>query len=367
MHPVPILRHGPPDESDICYYALDRAVREGWSGMANGFPEIGVGTMMWVPEDDAQRQELFETYQYCLDHGVDFFDTAEVYGNGSVERLLGEFIREDGRPVRISSKFAPPSSMNPVAPKRKNVPTDSPEALAEALDGTLSRLGLESLDLYLMHTPPKSGSIADYMDVMAREVERGRVRAVGVCNFGRAQIEEAARALEARGLTLSAAMVGYNLLRRYPETNGVIDACRAHGVTLIPYAPLAEGVLTGKYRKSGKVPLKYWITSYFGHLDLTHERDDGVPLIKRIFSKPRECDVERMEPLMEMLEGIAEERGKSIAQVSLNWLATNPEVDVFPIPGMKSVRQAESDIDAVGWSLTAEERDRIDRAERACR
>lgn len=335
--------------------------------MAYAFPAIGVGTMMWTPENDEQQETLFETYQYCLDHDVNFFDTAEVYGNGSVERLLGEFIRRDGRPVRISSKFAPPSSMNPAAPKRKQVPTDSPEAVSEALDGTLERLGLESIDLYLMHTPPKNGNIADYMDVMVREVERGRIRSIGVCNFGRAEIEEAAVALEKRGCCLSAAMVGYNLLRRYPETNGVIDACREHNVTLIPYAPLAEGVLTGKYRESDKVPLKYWITSYFGHLDLTHERDDGVPLAKRIFSKPRESDVKRMEPLMETLDEIARAHNKTIAQVSLNWLVTNPDVNVFPIPGMRSVHQAESDIGAVGWSLSSEERDRIDRAERACR
>lgn len=330
------------------------------------FPEIGVGTMLWIPENEEEKERYFRTFQYCLDRGVNFFDTAEVYGNGKVESLLGEFIKKDGRPVRISSKFAPPSRMNPAAPKRKSVPADSPDALSEALSGTLERLGMDSIDLYLMHTPPKSGRIADYMDVMAMEAEKGRIKAVGVCNHGKEEIEEAADALEKHGLSLAAAMVGYNILRRYPETNGVIDVCKKHNVTLIPYAPLAEGTLTGKYR-GGKVPFQYLLTSYFGHLNLTKERDDEIPFIRRLFSRPRECNVRKMEPLMQTLDEIAKLHGKTIAQVSINWLMTNPDVKVFPIPGTRNIQQAESNFGAAGWSLTAEERRMIDRAEKACR
>ena len=117
----------------------------------NEFPQLGIGTMLWMPKSDNEKDELFRTYQYCMDRGYNFFDTAEIYGNGKVESLLGEFIKKDGRPVRISSKFAPPSSMNPLAPKRKNTATDSPEAIWEALEGSLMRLGIKSLDLYLMH------------------------------------------------------------------------------------------------------------------------------------------------------------------------------------------------------------------------
>ena len=322
--------------------------------------------MLWTPKSDIERENYFKTYKWCLDHGLDFFDTAEVYGNGSVETLLGEFRRLDGRSVKISSKFAPPSSMNPVAPKRKTVKTDSPEAIHEALDRTLERLGMESLDLYLMHTPPKNGNIAAYMDVMAKELENGRIKAVGVCNHNSKQIAEAAEALQRHGYALDAAMVGYNLLRRYPETNGVIDICQKYNITLIPYAPLAEGTLTGKYR-GRKVPLGYLVTSYFGHLNMTKERDDEIPLIKRLFSKPRECDVKQMEPLMLVLEDIAKEHGKSIAQVSLNWLYTNPKVNVFPIPGTRNIRQAESNLGAVDWTLNENDRKRIDAAERSCR
>ncbi len=329
-------------------------------------PALGVGTMLWMPKDDREKEALFDTYQYCMDCGYDFFDTAEVYGNGSVETLLGEFIRRDGRIPRISSKFAPPSGMNPAAPRRKTVGRNSPEAIMEALDGTLSRLGIGRLELYLMHTPPKNGRIRDYMDVMAGAVREGKIRTVGVCNFSKDQIAEAAQALERHNLPLSCAMVGYNILRRYPETNGVFDVCKRYNITLIPYAPLAEGTLTGKYRNK-KVPMKYFVTSYFGHLDLTKERDDGVPFVKRLFSKPRECDVKRMEPILCQMEAIADAHGKTIAQVAINWLVTTPEVHVFPIPGMRRVSQAKDNFGAVTWRLTEDERAKINQAEEKTR
>ncbi len=156
------------------------------------------------------------------------------------------------------------------------------------------------------------------------------------------------------------------ILRRYPETNGVFDVCKEYGITLIPYAPLAEGTLTGKYRGK-KVPLKYSVTSYFGHLDLTKERDDNIPFIKRLFSKPRECDIKKMEPLMCEMEQIAKAHGKTIAQVAINWLVTNPDVNVFPIPGMRKQSQAEDNFGAVEWALSPEEREIINHAEIKCR
>ena len=273
---------------------------------SQGFPSLGIGTMLWVPRNEEEKDRFFQTYKYCIDRGYNFFDTAEVYDNGKVESMLGEFIQRDGRPVRISSKFAPPSSMNPMAPKRKTTATDSPKALLEALDGTLLRLGVPQVELYLMHTPPKSHTISEYMDVMAEAVREGKIQKVGVCNFSAVQIEEAAATLEAQGLSLSAAMVGYNI---------------------------------------------------------TKERDDKVPFIKRLFSKPRECDIKRMEPILCEMEKIGAAHGKSLAQVALNWLCTTPELEVFPIPGMRNVKQAADNIGAVDWKMTAEERECICSAE----
>ena len=326
-------------------------------------PAMGVGTMLWLPGGSITKETIMGTYAACLDRGLSFFDTAEIYGNGASERVLGECLKKDGRPAMLASKFAPPSKMNPLAQKRSTVSPGSPRALLEALDGSLHRLGVDHLDLYQMHVPPSKGTIADYMDVMAEAVKAGKVRAVGVCNFSEAQMREAHAALARHGIPLATAMVGYNLLRRWPETNGTLAACKELSVSVIPYAPLAEGVLTGKYRARGKrVPLGYKVALYFGHLNITKDRQDSMALVQRMLTRPRELDGRRLEPLFRVMDDIAAAHVKTLAQVAINWLMTNEDVCVIPIPGMKSARQVDEDIGALGWRISKKERQRIDEA-----
>jgi aryl-alcohol dehydrogenase-like predicted oxidoreductase len=298
-----------------------------------------------------------------VDAGLGFFDTAEIYGNGTSERILGGCVKRDGRPVLIASKFAPPSKMNPMTPKRRTVAANSPHALLEALDDSLGRLGVDHIDLYQMHTPPSKNTIADYMEVMAEAVAAGKVRAVGVCNFSADQIRQAHRALAEHGLGLATAMVGYNLLRRWPETNGTFEACRELGVSVIPYAPLAEGVLTGKYRgKDRRMPLGYKAVLAFGHLNITKDHSDSRSFVRRLFSKPVELDAKRLEPLFKAMDAVAAAREKTLAQIAVNWLLTNPEVSIIPIPGMKTKRQVVDNVGALGWAMTGQERQLIDTA-----
>ena len=327
-------------------------------------PAMGVGTMMWIPGKSLTEKTIIETYAACVDNGLNFFDTAEIYGNGKSERMLGECIKKDGRPVMLATKFAPPSKMIPMKQKRTSVPADSPRTLMEALDGSLSRLGVDTLDLYQIHAPPSKNTITEYMDVMAEAVKLGKVRAVGVCNFSEKQMREAHAALAKHGKPLSTVMVGYNILRRWPETNVIFGACKELGVALIPYAPLAEGILTGKYRpKDKKVPLSYAAVLYFGHLNITKEREDSRSLLGSLFSKPREINKKKIEPLFRVMDEIADTHDKTLAQVAINWLISNEDINVIPIPGMKNIRQVNDNMGALGWSLTKEERERIDRAE----
>ena len=239
-------------------------------------PAIGIGTMLWIPSKSITDDMIMETYSSCVDKGLNFFDTAEVYGNGKSERMIGQCLKKDGRPILIATKFAPPSKMIPLKPKRTTVPFTSPRALLEALDGSLLRLGVDYIDLYQIHAPPSKNTITEYMDVMAEAVNAGKVRAVGVCNFSEKQMREAHTALAKHGIPLATTMVGYSILRRWAETNGIFDACKELGVSLIPYTPLAEGVLTGKYRVGKRVPLGYKAVIYFGHLNITNDPESGL-------------------------------------------------------------------------------------------
>ncbi len=337
--------------------------------MDNSFelPQMGVGTMLWLPSKQFTESDIADVFGACVENGLRFFDTAEIYGSGASERVLGKCLRSTTEEICVADKFAPPSKMNPLTQKRVSVKKDDPRALTEALDGSLRRLGVDCIDLYQMHMPPQNDRIEEYMRYMADALRAGKIRAVGVCNFNVEQIKRASSALKSEGFSLTSAMVGYNVIRRYPETNGVFDVCEKGGISVIPYAPLAEGTLTGKYRGGKKVPLQYAVTSYFGHLDLTKERNDGTSFAQRLFSKPRESDIKRMEPLMETMESIAAAHGKTIAQVAINWLITQERVKVVPIPGVRSVKQAKDNAGALGWALTAEERAAMNRVEEATR
>lgn len=330
-------------------------------------PQMGAGTMLWLPGKKFTEQDIRRVFWACIENDLHFFDTAEIYGNGASEEILGKCLKECKAEVFVADKFAPPSRMNPLTQKRKSVKKDDPRALLEALDGSLKRLDVECIDLYQMHMPPQNDRIEEYMRYMADALRAGKIRAAGVCNFNAEQIKRASKALKSEGYSLTSAMVGYNVIRRYPETNGVFSICEKENISIIPYAPLAEGTLTGKYRGGKKVPIQYAVTSYFGHLDLTKERNDEIPFIKRLFSKPRESDVKRMEPLMEVMENIAAAHGKTIAQVALNWLITQDRVKVVPIPGVRSAKQAKDNAGAMGWALTKREREVINQMEESTR
>ena len=185
---------------------------------------LGLGTNRWVygKNDEAVAQ----TFRAYVDAGGNFFDTAEVYGFGKSERLLGACLRQDARPTVIASKYMP----LPSHPFKK------------ALDGSLKRLGVQTIDLYYIHFP--RGNIEKLMDQMAQAVADGKIRAIGVSNCSAAQMHLASARLARYDIPLAANEVHYNLLHRQPEVNGVLDACRELNVALVAYVPLASGQLS---------------------------------------------------------------------------------------------------------------------------
>jgi aryl-alcohol dehydrogenase-like predicted oxidoreductase len=292
-------------------------------------PPMGVGVWSWGDRrfwgygKDYTHDDIAQAYKACLDAGLNFFDTAEMYGSGESERILGKCVREDGRPVIIASKFAP-------LPNRL-----SARSLLKALDASLVRLNVQTIDLYQIHWPYTLIGVDALMDALADAVRAGKVRAVGVSNYGADLMRRAHSRLARYDIPLASNQVHYSLLYRKPEKNGVLDACRELNVALIAYSPLEQGLLTGKYR-------------------VVAGQSISVTGPRRFTRAFRTSQRRKVEPLLETMENIAKAHSKTIGQVALNWLLSKDEC-VIPIPGAKNVRQASENAGAIGWRLTSEE------------
>ncbi len=289
--------------------------------------EMGVGTWAWGDRlvwgfgRGYSRGDLKETFRFCVESGLTFFDTAEVYGQGLSERLLGEFIAELERPVRIATKFMP-------YPWRL-----SRRGLLRALQHSLQRLRREQVDLYQIHWPLPPVRIEVWMEAMIEAVQRGWTLAVGVSNYNYDQMMRAYEALTRHGIPLASNQVEYHLLDRGVEQNRVMQACRELGITLIAYSPLAMGVLTGKYTPENPPQ---------GFRGRRYNRQ----YLKKI------------QPLLQALRDIGVAHGgRTPAQVALNWVICK---GALPIPGVKNRAQAEQNLGALGWRLSDEEVAKLD-------
>jgi len=272
-------------------------------------------------------EEENRAVEASLEAGIDLFDTAAFYSGGASELRLGELAR--GKDVLIASKF--PSGLRFQA-----------DDFPGELDASLSRLGRANLDLYQHHFPGRV-SIPVLMNHMADAVEAGKVTAVGVSNYSADQMRQAHAALADRGVPLAANQVEYSLLHRQPETNGVLDACRELGVTLIAYTPLAGGMLTGKYS--------------------AENRPSGF--YRRVLPRYRRKALDAIQPVVGLLREIGDRYPKTPSQVALRWLIENPIV--LPIPGAKNGKQATNNAAALTFSLAAEAVDAQSDATRAWR
>jgi aryl-alcohol dehydrogenase-like predicted oxidoreductase len=314
-------------------------VRLGASGLE--VPRLGVGAMTWGspsgrgrfgpaklayggPRGPEEEQLAFEA---SLSAGVDLFDTAAMYSGGASERRLGELA--EGKRVIIATKF-PPGWLSTAA------------AFPDALDQSLVRLRRGTIDLYQHHFPSRRVSIPSLMRFMGDAVAAGKVRAVGVSNYSARQLRIAHAALAERGVPLASNQVEYSLLHRAPEVNGVLDACRELGITLIAYQPLAQGVLTGKYRPG--------------------DRPRGI---RRFGGYYRGDALEKAQPVVALLGEIGERHARTPAQVALRWLIE--QEGILPIPGAKDGRQAASNAEALSFTLVAAETEALDRATTAWR
>jgi aryl-alcohol dehydrogenase-like predicted oxidoreductase len=302
---------------------------------------LGIGAMTWGDPSGLARlspaklayggpggiDDERAALEASLAAGVTLFDTAAMYSGGAAERRLGELGR--GREIQIATKF-PPRMLNRA------------EDLPAALDASLARLGRTSVDLYMHHFPSGRVSIPRLMDLMADAVAARKVRAVGISNYSAEQLTLAHDALAAHGVPLASIEIGYSLLDRRVETNGILDICRDLGVTLIAYQPLASGALTGKYADGN--------------------RPTGL---RRFMRRFRGSGREAVLPVITLLREIGARHATSPVQVALRWLLE--QGDVIPIPGAKNGRQAAANAEALSLALTHDEIDELNHATLAWR
>lgn len=290
--------------------------------------EMGLGASAWgdrvywhygqgYSDDDIQA-----ALQASLEAGVNLVDTAEVYGSGRSERLLGQFIKNTDKPVLVATKFMP-------YPWRLTRRT-----MLSAIHRSLERLELEHVDLYQIHWPFPPFPIEHWVEALAEAVKVRLTHTVGVSNYDKNQMQRAYTVLAKHDIPLASNQVEFSLLDRSVEKNGLLDRCRELSVRLIAYSPLAKGLLTGKYTAENPPP---------------GIRGRGAAGILR-----------RIDHLLRLMTEIGQEYGgKTPGQVALNWVICKGGL---PIPGAKTALQAAQNAAALGWRLTAEQVSALDAA-----
>ncbi len=292
---------------------------------------VGLGTAAWGFKlmgygKKFTKADLWEAYRISLDNGVNFIDTADSYADGDSERLIGEFHERDGRPVVVATKHDP----------RKD---SQPKAIVQAIERSRQRLRIPAIDLYQLHYPPQDEQLAAYADILAGALRAGLIRAIGVSNFNLARTMRFHDELAVRGIPLASNQVYYHLLERRIEKSGLIDYCEKETIAIIPLSPMAQGVLTGKFARSGAKlsgiqKIYFWIQQQ----DLFHE-GLGISRINRLIHIPEPVRLKRYRPLFQLMREIAGDHRATVGQVALLWLIAAGR-QIIPIPGAKNGRQA---------------------------
>ena len=264
----------------------------------------------------------------ALDAGITLFDTADVYGRGASEEMLGRALGARRHEVIIATKFAAPMGEGPMHRG------GSRHRIVEACEASLRRLGTDYIDLYQMHMPDADTPIEETLRALDDLVRSGKVRYLGNSNYKGWQIAEAHWTAETHHLTkMVSAQNHYNLMERAVEAE-VVPACNHYGLGMLPYFPLASGFLTGKYRQGQAVAEGTRLAAW-------GDRAQGV-LTDANFET------------LEKLESWAGERGHTVLELAIGWLSSQSHV-ASVISGATKPEQLEANATAVDWVLSADE------------
>ncbi|MBS2968691.1 aldo/keto reductase [Metabacillus sp. KIGAM252] len=277
------------------------------------------------------QKDINEIIRVSLAGGINWFDTAEAYGKGKSEEALAEALIELGDQAEgalIATKWWPLFR--------------TASSLTGTIDQRLKHLKGRAIDLYQIHQPFSFSGITEQMIKMAKLLDDGKIKTAGVSNFNAAQMSKAAGVMHDQGHFIVSNQVKYSLLDRRIERNGVMDAAKNLGITIIAYSPLEQGILSGKFHKNPELlkqlkgPRKH----------LSGFKKNGLM---------------RTKPLIDLLEKYAMEYEVKPSQIALNWLIRFHGETVAAIPGASKVRHAEENIGAMKFALTQNHMDELDR------
>jgi aryl-alcohol dehydrogenase-like predicted oxidoreductase len=273
--------------------------------------------------------------QRALDLGVTFFDTADTYGyKGGSETMLGQALGARRKDIVLATKFG--MAMDAAG----TLKGASRAYIMFAAEASLRRLGTDWIDLYQLHRPDPKTPIEETLRALEDLIQQGKVRCIGCSNLQAWQVVEAQWTARSIGThAFISCQDEYSLIVREPERE-LIPAIRAYGLALLPYFPLAGGFLSGKYKRGAPLPPNVRLSNA-KHLAQRYVTETNWDIIER-------------------LENFCAERGRSLLDLAIAWLAAQPEVPSV-IAGATNPEQAEQNARAAEWILTAEELAEVDR------
>jgi aryl-alcohol dehydrogenase-like predicted oxidoreductase len=275
--------------------------------------------------------ESLATMERALELGIDFFDTAEMYGPFTNEELLGRFLKGRRDKLVLATKFG---IIRDPADATKRLLDGTPGNVRRSIEGSLKRLGTDHVDLYYLHRVDPNVPIEETVGAMSELVKAGKVRWLGLSEAGPVTLERACKVHP-----ITALQTEYSLWSRDPE-DGVLAACRRLGVTFVAYSPLGRGFLTGQFKRFEDLPL-----------------DD----YRRVSPRFQGENFQKNLTLVTRIEDLAKAKGCTASQLALGWVLAQGE-DIVPIPGTKRRKYLEENVAAGSVSLTAEDLRRIDEA-----
>lgn len=266
----------------------------------------------------------------AIDAGINFFDTADIYGKTLSEQYMGAALGARRKSILIATKFG-----IALDEQRKGA---KPEYVHKACDDSLKRLGIAHIDLYQLHRPDPETPISDTLAALNGLVKAGKVREIGCSNFSAEQLREAKAAVHQGAASFVSVQNEYSLFHREPEA-WILPECEREGIGFLPYFPLANGLLTGKYRKGEPLP-------------------DG-----RIKSNPQKAAQlnEALFTKLDALSAIAKKSGHTLLELAFGWLLAQKSVSSV-IAGATSVEQVQANANASGWKLAPAELAAVDAA-----